>query len=74
MAGGLLKKSQVYADWPGLKKGDLYEGRDLKSTTDARSVYMSAMATCFDLEPEKIKKEVFWNENLQDLSQILFNS
>ncbi len=74
MAGGLLKKSQVYADWPGLKKGDLYEGRDLKSTTDARSVYMSAMATCFDLEPEKIKKEVFWNENLQDLSQKLFNS
>ena len=29
MAGGLLKKSQVFTDWPGLKKGDLFQGRDL---------------------------------------------
>ena len=67
-------KSQVYTDWPGLNKSDLYEGRDLRSTIDSRSVYMSAMATCFDLEPEKIKKEVFWNEILKDLSQILFKT
>ena len=72
MAGGLIKKSQVYTDWPGLKKSDLFEARDLKSTIDARSVYMSAMATCFNLDPEKIRQEVFWNENLTDLSQNLF--
>ena len=29
MAGGLLKKSQVYTDWPGLKKKELFDGRDL---------------------------------------------
>ena len=28
MAGGLLKKSQVHTDWPGLKKKELFEGRD----------------------------------------------
>ena len=57
MAGGLIKKSQVFTDWPGLKKSDLFEARDLKSTIDARSVYMSAMAVCFGLDPEKIRKE-----------------
>ena len=74
MAGGLIKKSQVFTDWPGLKKSDLFEGRDLKSTIDARSVYMSAMSTCFNLDPEKIRKDVFWNEDLPDLSQKLFKT
>ena len=50
MAGGLLKKSQVYTDWPGLKKKELFQGRDLNSTIDARSVYASAMSTVFDLD------------------------
>ena len=35
MAGGLIKKSEVHGDWPGLKKKDLFEGRDLNSTMDA---------------------------------------
>ena len=74
MAGGLIKKSQVFTDWPGLKKSDLFEARDLKSTIDARSVYMSAMSACFNLDPGKIRKDVFWNENLPDLSQKLFKT
>ena len=74
MAGGLIKRSQVFTDWPGLKKSDLFEARDLKSTIDARSVYMSAMSVCFNLDPEKIRKDVFWNENLPDLSQKLFKT
>ena len=37
MAGGLLKKSQVHTDWPGLKKKEMYDGRDLNATIDARS-------------------------------------
>ena len=45
MAGGLLKKAQVHTDWPGLKRKELFEGRDLNSTIDARSVYASAMST-----------------------------
>jgi len=39
MAGGLLKKSQVHTDWPGLKRKEMYDGRDLNATIDARSVY-----------------------------------
>ena len=44
MAGGLVKKAQIHADWPGLKARDLFEKRDLNATIDARAVYASAMA------------------------------
>ena len=74
LGGGLLKKSQVHSDWPGLKTKDLFQGRDLNSTIDARSVYASAMSTVFDLEFELIKNEVFWGDNLQDLSNTLFKA
>ena len=72
LAGGLVKKAQVHTDWPGLKKKELFEGRDLNATIDARSIYASAMSKVFDLEFERIKKEVFWGENLQNLSDKLF--
>ena len=74
LAGGLLKKAQVHTDWPGLKRKELFEGRDLNSTIDSRSVYASAMSTVFDLDFEKIKKDVFWGENLQNLSDKLFGT
>ena len=74
MAGGLLKKSQVHTDWPGLKRKELFEGRDLNSTIDSRSVYASAMSTVFNLDFERIKKEVFWGDNLENLSEKLFKT
>ena len=74
MAGGLLKKSQVHTDWPGLKRKELYDGRDLNATIDARSVYASAMSTVFDLDFKRIQKEVFWGEDLQNLSDKLFKA
>jgi len=74
MAGGLLKKSQVYTDWPGLKRKEMYQGRDLNATIDARSVYASAMSTVFDVDFKTIKDKVFWGEDLQDLSSKLFKT
>jgi len=74
MAGGLLKKSQVYTDWPGLNKKELFEKRDLNSTIDARSIYASAMSTVFDLDFKLVKDKVFWGENLQNLSDKLFKT
>ena len=72
MAGGLLKKAQVYTDWPGLKRKELFEGRDLNSTIDARSIYASAMSTVFDVDFKRIQKEVFWGDELQNYSDRLF--
>ncbi len=74
MAGGLVKKAQVHTDWPGLKKKELFEGRDLNSTIDSRAIYASAMSTVFDIDFKKITKEVFWGENLTNLSDKLFKA
>ena len=74
LAGGLVKKAQVHTDWPGLKRKELFEGRDLNSTIDARSVYASAMSTVFDVEFERIQKDVFWGDKLENLSDKLFKA
>jgi uncharacterized protein (DUF1501 family) len=74
MAGGLLKKSQVHTDWPGLKRKELYDGRDLNATIDARSIYASAMSTVFDLDFKRIQKDVFFGDKLENLSDKLFKA
>ena len=72
MAGGLIKKGQVYTDWPGLNKKQLYEGRDLQVTTDARAVYNSAMSAVFDYDVKKMANSVYETQ-FPDLTDILFS-
>jgi len=59
LAGGLVKGKQVISDWPGLGSKDLYEGRDLLMTIDARDVYAEVVKTVFDLNDEDIARDVF---------------
>ena len=73
LAGGLIKKSQVFSDWPGFKKKELFEGRDLNSTLDARSIYCSAMSLCFDTEFELLNKHVFPDKNLTNVRDKIFS-
>ena len=72
MAGGLVKKPQIYTDWPGLKRKDLFEGQDLMATIDARSVYCSAMASCFQVDFDYLRNQVFFGDPLMDLTDDLF--
>jgi uncharacterized protein (DUF1501 family) len=72
MMGGLIKKAQVYSDWPGLTQKNMFEGQDLNSTTDARSIYCSAMAVAFETDFEKLQRQVFWNNKLLNLQDKLF--
>ena len=72
MMGGLIKKSQVFSDWPGLKRKNMFEGQDLDATIDARSIYCSAMATVFNTDFEKLKRKVFWNDPLLNFQDKLF--
>ena len=58
--------------WPGLKKKELFEGRDLNSTIDSRAVYNSAMSMCFNKDPEFLRREVFWGDDLPNLTEELF--
>jgi uncharacterized protein (DUF1501 family) len=37
--GGPVKGGRVYGRWPGLRRDQLYEGRDLAVTTDFRSLF-----------------------------------
>ena len=73
MMGGIIKKAQVFSDWPGLKRRNMFEGQDLQATIDARSIYCSAMAMAFDTDFEKLKRQVFWNDPLLNLQDKLFS-
>ncbi len=41
--GGPVRGGKVYGKWPGLKPGQLYEGRDLALTTDFRDVFAEVL-------------------------------
>ena len=72
MLGGLVKKSQVFSDWPGLKRKNMFENQDLDATIDARSIYCSAMAVTFNTDFEKLKRQVFWDDPLLNFQDKLF--
>ena len=59
LAGGAVKGGRVIADWPGLKPAQLYEGRDLRATTDLRAVLKGVLAEQFDLSPGVLGHAVF---------------
>lgn len=42
--GGNVRGGKVYGEWPGLEREQLYEGRDLKVTTDFRTVLSELVA------------------------------
>jgi len=49
LLGPRLAGSRVVADWPGLGRRDLYEGRDLRPTLDTRAALKGVVAGTFDL-------------------------
>jgi uncharacterized protein (DUF1501 family) len=59
LAGGAVKGGRVITDWPGLKAEQLYEGRDLKPTTDIRSVIKGLLVGLFDVSPQRLSTDVF---------------
>ena len=74
IAGGLVKKAQVVADWPGLKSSQLFEGRDLRGTTDMRAVFAAAVGRAFALDHATVKTKIFADDSLTDLSSTLFRT
>jgi uncharacterized protein (DUF1501 family) len=59
LAGGALKGGRVIADWPGLKSADLYENRDLKPTTDLRSVIKGVLKDHLRADDRMLAQNVF---------------
>ena len=72
MARGLLNKPKIISDWPSLEKRNLFEGRDLNSSVDARAVYTSILARVLDSDHKQIVNNAFLGENLTDMTKRIF--
>ena len=59
LVGGAVSGGRVVADWPGLSTGSLFEGRDLKPTTDLDALIAGAVAQHYALEPSRVMTTLF---------------
>jgi len=59
LAGGAVKGGRVICDWPGIRDVDLYEGRDLKPTTDLRAVLKGVLRDHLRLDERRLATQVF---------------
>jgi uncharacterized protein (DUF1501 family) len=59
LAGGAVNGGRVLCDWPGLAAQDLYEGRDLKPTTDLRSVFKGVLRDHLRIPDSLLNSTIF---------------
>jgi uncharacterized protein (DUF1501 family) len=59
LLGGAVKGGRVMADWPGLSSRSLYQGRDLKPTTDLRSVLKGVLSEHLLVSSGALESTVF---------------
>jgi uncharacterized protein (DUF1501 family) len=57
--GGKVGGGRVWGDWPGLAKKDRFEGRDLRITTDIRSVLKGVLSDHLSMSTRSLNTEVF---------------
>ncbi|MDB6161809.1 MAG: hypothetical protein JWO04_5515 [Gammaproteobacteria bacterium] len=61
LLGGAVQGGRVLADWPGLSAHSLYQGRDLKPTTDLRSVLKGVLSEHLLVSSSALETSVFPN-------------
>jgi uncharacterized protein (DUF1501 family) len=59
LLGGAVAGGKVLADWPGLSTAALYEGRDLKPTTDLDALIADALAQHYGLDFAQVRAALF---------------
>ena len=59
LLGGAVAGGKIVADWPGLAPPALYEGRDLKPTTDLDAVVAGALSQHYRIEPGRVMATLF---------------
>jgi len=57
--GGAVNGGRVIADWPGLNVRSLYEGRDLKPSTDLRAVFKGVLLAHYNVPSQVLDDAVF---------------
>jgi uncharacterized protein (DUF1501 family) len=61
LVGGAVAGGKVYGEWPGLRNDQLFQGRDLKPTTDLRSISKGVLAAHLGVSDSLIEDSVFPN-------------
>lgn len=59
LLGGAVKGGRILADWPGLGRSQLYEGRDLRPTSQLDAFIAGAVAEQYGLEPALALRTLF---------------
>jgi uncharacterized protein (DUF1501 family) len=59
LLGGAVAGGRVITDWPGLARGQLYDGRDLKPTKALDALIAGALAQHYGLEPSQAMRVLF---------------
>lgn len=59
IAGGGVRGGRVLSDWPGLGRSALYEGRDLRPTTDLRGVFKGVLADHLRVPDAALERDAF---------------
>jgi uncharacterized protein (DUF1501 family) len=59
LLGGAVAGGRVLAEWPGLARGNLHEGRDLRPTTDLRSLMKAALVDHLGIPAAFVERVVF---------------
>jgi uncharacterized protein (DUF1501 family) len=72
LAGGAVKGGRVIADWPGVRDSALYQGRDLKPTTDLRAVMKGLLRDHLRADERALASTVFpGSDNVQPLDGLV---
>jgi uncharacterized protein (DUF1501 family) len=72
--GGAVKGGRVAGAWPGLSQAALYEGRDLRPTTDYESLFKAALISRLGLAPAVVEDKVFPNSRALTPAENLFRT
>jgi len=59
LAGGAVRGGRVIADWPGLSRNALLDGRDLRPTLDLRSVFKAVLGEHLRIDGGSLASRVF---------------
>ena len=73
LAGGVITKSNIISQWPGLSKSEQFEQRDLMSTIDYRSVCAACIEKSLGLDHDLIAEKVFFTPKLPRLYDYIFS-
>ena len=63
LVGGAVQGGRVIADWPGLSRGALLDGRDLRPTLDLRSVFKGVLDEHMRVDAKTLNSRIFPDSN-----------